>query len=127
MSEGKAGEKSPQLEMFAVWQKMMSESMETLLRSPLFLATMGKGLENSLVFKEQIDKSLQAYLQALNLPSTKDVQRVLEGLRRLQAEVEALRAKVDQLLETPAARKGSRPAKRQEPRRRRSGRRTGSD
>lgn len=71
MSEGKAGQQSPQLEMCAVWQKMMSESMETLLRSPLFLAAMGKGLENSLLVKEQVDKSLQTYLQALNLPSTK--------------------------------------------------------
>jgi len=127
MSEGKAGQQSPQLEMFAVWQKMMSESMETLLRSPLFLAAMGKGLENSLLVKEQVDKSLQAYLQALNLPSTKDVQRVLEGLRSLQAEVEALRAKVDQLLEASGGRKGSRPAKRQEPRRRRGDGRKGSD
>ena len=88
---------------------------------------MGKGLENSLLVKEQVDKSLQAYLQALNLPSTKDIQRVLEGLRSLQAEVEALRAKVDQLLEASGGRKGSRPAKRQEPRRRRGDGRKGSD
>lgn len=127
MSEEKVGEKNPQLEMFAVWQKMMSGGMDSFLRNPLLLATMGKGLENSAVFKEQIDKSLQTYLQALNFPSTRDIEGVLEGLRTLQSDVEALKAKVDQLLRAPARRRGSRPATPQAAGRRRGGRRTGSD
>jgi hypothetical protein len=127
MSEEKAGEKIPQLEMFAVWQKMMSEGMEGFLRNPLLLTTMGRGLESSPVIKEHIDKSLQTYLQALNLPSTRDIQGVLEGLRNLQGEVEALKAKVDQLLEMPSRRKAAGPATRRGARRRSSGGRTGSD
>jgi hypothetical protein len=127
MSDEKTGEKEPQLEMFAVWQKMMSGGMENFLRNPLLLATMGKGLEDSAAFKEQIDKSLQAYLQALNLPSTRDVQGVLEGLRTLQGEVEALKAQIDQLLRTPGSRKGSGAARRQTARRRRGDGRAGSN
>lgn len=127
MSEEKAGDKGLPLEMFAAWQKMMAEGMDNFLRNPLLLATMGKGLEGSSVFKEQIDRSLQAYLQALNLPSTRDVQGVLEGLRSLQGEVEALKTKVDQLLTMPRARKATQPTKRQGTPRRRSDRGTGSN
>ncbi len=127
MGEEKIGDKSPHLELFAAWQKMMSEGMETFLRSPLLFATIGKGLEGSQVFREQIDKSLQAYLQALNLPSTRDIQGVLEGLRNLRVELEALKARVDQLATTTQTGKGSSPVKRQGPKRRTSDTRTGSD
>ncbi|MFQ5846479.1 MAG: hypothetical protein ACE5IQ_02270 [Candidatus Methylomirabilales bacterium] len=126
MSEERAGEKDVYREMLAAWQKMMSEGMDTFLRSPLMLATMGKGLESSLNLKEHIDQALHTYLQALHLPSTRDVERVLEALQRLQGEVETLTGKVDQLLRTEGRRE-SRPATRQAARRRRGDTRADSD
>jgi len=107
MAEEKQQAKNPYLEMFEVWEKMMSERMDILLRNPVFLTSMGKALENSLTFKEHVDKALQAYLQALNLPSTKDVERILDGLGSLRRDMEELRAKVEQLLRKPG---GSEPS-----------------
>jgi hypothetical protein len=89
------------VETYSAWEKMVSEHMDNLFRSPVFLASMGKVLENSLTMKEQLDKGVQAYLQAMGLPSTKDIGRVLEALADLRGDVEDLRAKVDQLMKKP--------------------------
>jgi hypothetical protein len=91
--------KNPFIEMYGAWEKMMADSLETMLRSPAFVVSMAKIFENFMASKEQIDRTAQATLRAMNLPSTKDVADVADALGSLRRTVEELRGKVDLLLE----------------------------
>ena len=91
-------EKNLYLEMFAAWEKMMSENMDTLLRNPAVLASMGKVLEQSLTFKEHLDKAIHAALGAMHLPSTRETDRILEELTALRGEVAEIRTQVERLM-----------------------------
>ncbi len=101
MAKGKGREeekgKNPYMEMFAAWEKMMSENMDTILRNPAFLASMGKALEHSLTFKEHLDKAIYTALRAMHLPSTQETDRILEEIAALRGEVAGLRAQVERL------------------------------
>lgn len=89
------------IEAFSAWEKLASQNMDALFRNPAFLTSMGKALENSLTMKKELDKGVQAYLEAMSLPSTKDVGGILDALAGLQRDVEDLKAKVDRLLREP--------------------------
>ena len=91
--------KNPFMEMYNAWEKMMTESLDAMLRNPAFVASMARVFESSLVFKEQIDKSIQAALHAMNLPSTKDIADILDVLGALRAEMDELKRKIDLLLQ----------------------------
>lgn len=95
MSERQA--KNPFVEAYAAWEKMMADSLDTMLRSPAFVANMAKAFENFMASKEQIDRSVQATLRAMNLPSTKDMADVAEALGSLRRTVDELKGKVDLL------------------------------
>ena len=101
MAKGKGQEeekgRNPYMEMFAAWEKMMSENMDNLLRNPAFLASMGKALEHSLTFKEHIDKAIYTALRTMHLPSTQETNRILEEITSLRGEVAGLRAQVERL------------------------------
>lgn len=91
--------KNPFMEMYNAWEKMMAESLDAVLRNPTFVAGMARVFESSLVFKEQIDKSIQATLHAMNLPSTKDIADISDALGSLRTEVDELKRKMDLLLQ----------------------------
>lgn len=91
-------EKNLYLEMFAAWEKMMSENMDTLLRNPAVLASMGKVLEQSLTFKGHLDKAIHVALGAMHLPSTRETDRILEELTALRGEVAEIRTQVERLM-----------------------------
>lgn len=91
--------KNPFMEMYSIWEKMMTESLDAMLRNPTFVTSMAKVFESSLVFKEQIDKSIQATLHAMNLPSTKDIADIYDALGSLRIEVDELKRKMDLLLQ----------------------------
>lgn len=95
MSERQA--KNPFVEAYAAWEKMMADSLDTMLRSPAFVANMAKVVENFMTSKEQIDRSVQAALRVMNLPSTKDMADIAEALGSLRRAVDEVKAKVDLL------------------------------
>ncbi len=95
MSEQQA--KNPFIEMYAAWEKMMADSLDAMLRNPAFVAAMGKVFENLMTSKEQIDRSVQGALRAMNLPSTKDMAEIFDALGALRLTVDELRGKIDQL------------------------------
>lgn len=79
-------------EIFALWQKMMWEGFEAMLKAPAFAAGLGKAFEGSTAFQEQMQKNIQAALKAMNLPTAEDLRRIAEGLSAMQAQLEAMKS-----------------------------------
>jgi hypothetical protein len=82
-------------EMFALWQKMMWEGFEMMLKGPAFAAGLGKAFENVPAFHEQLQKNIQASLKAMNLPTTEDLHRIAEGISAMRVQIEAMRGYLD--------------------------------
>lgn len=93
---------NPFMEMYATWEKVMAESLDIMVRSPAFIASMAKLFENLMVSSEQIDRTVQSTLHAMNLPSGKDVRDIFEALGSLRLAVDELKGQVDLLLQQTA-------------------------
>ena len=91
--------KNPYMEIFAAWEKAMSENMDALFRNPAFLTGMGQIMEHSLTFKEHIDKAIGANLRAMQLPSTRETDQILAEMTALRGELAGLRTQLERLLE----------------------------
>jgi len=92
------GEEKPQVpfgEMIALWQKMMWEGFEMMLKGPAFAANLGKAFENVPAFHEQLQKNIQVSLKAMNLPTAEDLHRIAEGISAMRVQIEAMRGYLD--------------------------------
>jgi hypothetical protein len=89
MAEEKA--QAPFGEMIALWQKMMWEGFEMMLKGPAFAAGLGKAFEGSTVLQEQFRKTIEASMKAMNLPTTEDLHRIAEGISMMRVQIEAMR------------------------------------
>ena len=78
-------------EMMALWQKMMWEGFEMMMKTSAFGATLGKAFEGPTAVQEQIQKSMQAGLKAMNVPTTEDLRRITDGVAAMQAQLEAMK------------------------------------
>lgn len=90
MAEEKA--QMPFGEMIALWQGMMREGFEMMLKAPAFAAELGKAFEGSTGVQEQIQKGIQAGLKTIQLPTVEDLHRITEGLSAMQAQLEAMKS-----------------------------------
>ena len=78
-------------DMFTLWQKMVWEGFEMMLKAPAFSAGLGKAFESSAAVQEQIQKSIQASLKATRLPTVEDLRGITEGISAMQAQLEAMK------------------------------------
>lgn len=93
--EAAMAEEKPQTpfgDMVALWQKMIWEGFETMLKAPTFAAGVGKAVESSATLQDQIQKSIQASLKAMQLPSADDLRRIAEGFSTMQAQLDAMKS-----------------------------------
>lgn len=83
-------------DMHKAWEKAMTQWWDTVLESPAFTETMGQGLAGHekvrKAYEEQVDKNLQA----MHLPTRKDLVRVAKICSLLEDRLLALE---DRLLE----------------------------
>ena len=79
-------------EMIALWQGMMREGFEMMLKAPAFAAELGKAFEGSTGVQEQIQKGIQAGLKTIQLPTVEDLHRITKGLSAMQAQLEAMKS-----------------------------------
>jgi hypothetical protein len=82
---------------YEVWEKTMSEGLEIWLKSPLFAATMGKTIEKSSEFKKHLDEVMERSLKNMHLPTKNDIDRVLGSINNIEAKINDLWDKVDEL------------------------------
>ncbi|MBI4868779.1 MAG: hypothetical protein HY816_17720 [Candidatus Wallbacteria bacterium] len=108
-------------DMLITWEKSMGEMLERLSRSEGFLKHMSDAFGRSLDFKKQIDQQLQASLEALNIPTKADMQRILSYLLRIEKKLLDLEDQLQAASQpkseaTPVARPAAaRPAARKKP------------
>lgn len=82
---------------YEIWEKTMSEAMETWLKSPLFAASTGKIVEQSSGLKKYLDEVMERSLKNMHLPTKNDIDRVLASLNNLEAKINDLWDKIDEL------------------------------
>jgi hypothetical protein len=88
---------------YDVWEKTMSEGLEVWLKSPFFAATMGKTIEKSSEFKKYIDEIMDRSLKNMHFPTKGDIDRVLTSINNIEAKINDLGDKVDELKPLPKA------------------------
>jgi len=87
----------------------LSSLAQILLSNPLFAQTVASALQKGMETKGAIDRNLQTLLGLLNLPSRKDVRRLLSKLEVIQASLADLHQKVDRALGAEPARPARKP------------------
>lgn len=81
------------------WAKTMSETVA----GEDFAQSMGQSLtdylETTTPIREQVEKTIEQYLQQMNMPSRQEVVSIAERLTHLEMRVDDLDAKVDDVLD----------------------------
>jgi hypothetical protein len=82
---------------YETWEKTMSEALEMWLNSPLFAANMGKAVEKSSEFKKYLDDVIEKSLRNMRIPTKTDIDRVLSSINNIEAKINDLMDKVDEI------------------------------
>jgi len=82
---------------FKLWEKFASEYLEMLIKSPVFLETVGKVLENSTMFKAQLDKAVGTMLASLQLPIRSDQEKILTTVQAIESQLQTLSERLDKI------------------------------
>jgi hypothetical protein len=82
---------------YETWEKTTSEALEMWLKSPLFAANMGKAIEKSSEFKKYLDEIIEKSLKNMRMPTKSDIDRVLLSINNIEAKINDLTDKVDEL------------------------------
>ena len=84
---------------FQLWDLLMRQYAEGLLRNQQFLDATGRAVESTFQVRQQIDKLVEASLEQMQLPTRSDMDRALHKLNELESQLRDLHDKVDRLLE----------------------------
>lgn len=82
---------------YQTWEKTTSDALEMWLNSPLFTANMGKAVEKSSEFKRYLDEVIEKSLKNVRIPTKTDIDRVLSSINNIEAKINDLTDKVDEL------------------------------
>lgn len=83
--------------LYKQWEKMFSGFMDYLVRNETFLASMGKMMEGSSIFKMVVDKSFERALESMRMPTRKDLEETLYAVRKLESSVLDTQERIDAL------------------------------
>src|SRR5690349_15850831 len=81
---------------FEIWQQVAAQYMLPLLCNQSLLDLNGRTIENTLQFKQQTDRLIEATLTNLQLPTRSDLDSVLQKLTEVETLLRDLHEKVDQ-------------------------------
>jgi len=82
---------------YDTWEKSSSEVLEKWVNSPLFAANIGKAVEKSSELKKYFDEAVEKTLKNMRFPTKSDIDRVLSSLNNLEAKVNDLLDKMDDI------------------------------
>lgn len=82
---------------YETWESSSSEIMEKWVNSPLFASNIGKALQKSSELKKYFDDAVEKTLKNMNFPSKNDVDRVLSSINNLEAKLNDLSDKIDDM------------------------------
>lgn len=87
----KSQPKSPAEEMVKFWQAWMSAGMEAMQRTAKLFAPGGGLPEWTAGLRDQTERAVRAALETAGLPPAQDLQKIVQELGALRAQVEAIR------------------------------------
>jgi hypothetical protein len=82
---------------YETWEKAMSEALEMWLKSPLFTQSAGKMVEKSSELKKYLDEVMEKSLRNMHFPTKGDIDRILASLNNLEAKINDLWDKIDEI------------------------------
>jgi hypothetical protein len=91
--------------LYGFGEERLARLAEELLANPRFAEAFSRALQSALATKGKMDRNMQTLLGLLNLPSRKDVNRLLTKLEAIQGNLVNLNLKVDRLLTGQPARR----------------------
>ncbi len=104
LNKGESGGTTPDYDpvtnykkFYEIWEKTTSDALEMWLNSPLFTANMGKAVEKSSEFKRYLDEVIEKSLKNVRIPTKTDIDRVLSSINNIEAKINDLTDKVDEL------------------------------
>lgn len=104
LNKGESNEKTADFDpishykkFYETWEKTTSDAMEMWLNSPLFAANMGKAIEKSSEFKKYLDDVIEKSLKNMRIPTKTDIDKVLASINNIEAKINDLTDKVDEL------------------------------
>ena len=86
-------------QIFRVWQQWSMQWVDGFWRNEQFLDVMGRSLQGSLQFKQQIDQLVEIAVANMQLPTKRDMEVTLHKLTELENLLHDLNTKMDRLLE----------------------------
>ncbi len=89
--------------MFATGEERVGKIATQLLGNEKFMAAMQKMISRAMDAKGTLERSAQAALNAMNIPSSADVQRLSDKIDELERVFEALSTKIDELAQKQTA------------------------
>lgn len=79
-------------------EEVVNVFVEELTGSSSLRQELGRTLERANLARKTVDRNLEAVLSALNLPTRRDYQRLVEEIHALQGSIVNLNMKIDRLL-----------------------------
>ena len=96
--------------MYGLGEEGFARLAGAVLVSPRVAEAFSWGLQRALETKGRLDRNMQMLLGLFNLPSQKDVNRLLTKIETIQGSLVNLNLKVDRLLASgPPRRRGGKP------------------
>lgn len=76
---------------YNTWVETMSEMVDQTLRSPIFAGNIFGTLGKSLEFQKFIDKTVDAALRSMRIPSLADFQELMARINTLEEKIDAMK------------------------------------
>ena len=93
--------------MYGLGEEGFARFAAAVLANPRAADVLSWGVQRTLETKARLDRNMQMLLALFNLPSRKDVNRLLTKIEAIQGSLVNLNLKVDRLLVSPPRRRSS--------------------
>lgn len=80
-------------------EQRLNQAAEELLSNPRFAEAMGRAVQTAMETKGRVDQNMQNVLGFLNVPSSRDYQKLAAKVEALQGSLVNLNMKLDRLIE----------------------------
>lgn len=84
-------------EYFKIMEKTFVENVNGMMKNPLFLDATNQGLQAGLEAKKTFDDMSAEYLERMNMPTRRDIAKILQYLQTIESRILDLEDKVEEL------------------------------
>lgn len=82
---------------FDEMNKKFIEQFNQALRNPSFLSEMSKQMASGIESKKVVDDSMKKYLEAMNLPTRDDIDKIMQYLQAVESRIVGIEEKLEDI------------------------------